>query len=66
MCDPSTSASARTITLWYRIFSDVEILARPAPIAEISAWISVLLSILSTRDFSTFRIFPRIGRIAWV
>ena len=37
----------------------------PVPIAEISAWISSLRSILSMRDRSTFRILPRIGRIAW-
>ena len=36
------------------------------PIAVISAWISVLASTLSMRLFSTLRIFPRSGRIAWV
>ncbi len=35
------------------------------PIAEINDWISSLRNILSTRDRSTFRILPRIGRIAW-
>ena len=34
--------------------------------AVISAWISLFLSILSTRARSTLRILPRIGRIAWV
>ena len=38
----------------------------PVPIAVISAWISVLASTLSIRLFSTLRILPRSGRIAWV
>src|SRR4051812_50071037 len=37
----------------------------PVPKAEISAWISVFCRILSILAFSTLRIFPRIGRIAW-
>ncbi|MGX1476000.1 UNVERIFIED_CONTAM: hypothetical protein RKD50_004808 [Streptomyces canus] len=37
----------------------------PVPKAEISAWISWFCRILSIRAFSTFRILPRIGRIAW-
>ena len=37
----------------------------PVPDAEISAWISSLRNILSIRERSTFRILPRIGRIAW-
>ncbi|CAM5676864.1 hypothetical protein SALBM135S_02152 [Streptomyces alboniger] len=37
----------------------------PVPNAEISAWTSWLCRILSTRAFSTFRILPRMGRIAW-
>ena len=34
--------------------------------AEMSAWISVFFSILSIRARSTFRILPRMGRMAWV
>src|SRR5674476_790002 len=34
--------------------------------AETKAWISVLRKILYERDFSTFKILPRIGRIAWL
>ncbi len=34
--------------------------------AAMIAWISWLESILSSRARSTFRILPRIGRIAWV
>src|ERR1700759_606268 len=34
--------------------------------AEISAWISAFLSILSMRARSTFRILPRMGRMACV
>lgn len=37
----------------------------PVPKAEISAWISWFWRILSIRAFSTLRILPRIGRIAW-
>src|SRR5690349_25120714 len=37
----------------------------PVPNAEISAWISWFCRILSMRAFSTLRILPRIGRIAW-
>ena len=38
----------------------------PVPKPEISAWTSLLASTLSMRAFSTLRILPRIGRIAWV
>ena len=34
--------------------------------AEMRAWTSMFFSILSSRARSTFRILPRIGRIAWV
>src|SRR5213593_93535 len=37
----------------------------PVPMAEIMVAISWLLSILSKRAFSTFRIFPLMGRMAW-
>src|SRR6266550_1475203 len=37
----------------------------PAPIAVMSVRISSFFSIWSIRAFSTFRIFPRKGRIAW-
>jgi hypothetical protein len=45
---------------------DVEVLGQPAPMAEMRAWISVFFSILSMRARSTLRIFPRMGRMAWV
>ncbi len=52
--------------LWYRTFVGVEVLvAIPAPSAVISVRISAEASILSSRAFSTFRILPRSGRIAW-
>ena len=38
----------------------------PVPMAVMSAWISVFCSTLSMRLFSTLRILPRSGRIAWV
>jgi hypothetical protein len=37
----------------------------PQPSAAIIVLISSLLSILSKRAFSTFRILPLIGRMAW-
>ena len=37
----------------------------PVPMALIRAWISVFSRILCRRAFSTFRILPRIGRMAW-
>jgi hypothetical protein len=65
MWDPSTSASVITITLWYRTFVESKSCAIPVPSAVISVRISADASILSRRAFSTFRIFPRSGRIAW-
>src|SRR6185503_15396577 len=37
----------------------------PQPSAEMIVWISECASILSRRAFSTFRILPLSGRIAW-
>src|SRR3990170_1774404 len=65
MCWPSTSASAMVTILWYRTFSSTNSGCTPAPIAVISARISSFFSIWSSRAFSTFRIFPFSGRIAW-
>jgi hypothetical protein len=45
---------------------EVELLVMPVPSAEMIAWTSVLASTLSMRAFSTLRILPRIGRIAWM
>src|SRR5437773_2596549 len=67
MCAPSTSASAMITTRWYRAFSRSNSSSpMPVPIAVISAWISAFCSALSRRAFSTFRILPRIGRMAWI
>ena len=66
MCAPSTSASAMSTMRWYRAFSRSNSSSMPVPIAVISAWISLFCRILSSRAFSTFRILPRIGRMAWV
>src|SRR5450759_2339515 len=38
----------------------------PVPKPEMRAWTSLLASTLSMRAFSTLRILPRIGRIAWL
>src|SRR2546423_1616882 len=66
MCCPSTSASAISTILWYRSFSMSNSSWMPVPSAVISAWTSLFLSTRSIRAFSTLRILPRIGRIAWV
>ena len=66
MCAPSTSASAINTIRWYRALSSSNSSPIPVPIAVISAWISRFSRILWSRAFSTLRIFPRIGRIAWV
>jgi hypothetical protein len=44
---------------------DVELLVDPVPRAVIIAWTSLLLRTRSMRAFSTLRILPRIGRMAW-
>ena len=65
MCAPSTSASVIITMRSYRSF--VRSLTSPIPIpsAIMSDLISLFASILSRRACSTFRIFPRSGRIAW-
>ena len=65
MCEPSTSASVMMTILWYRTFAASKSVEMPAPSAVISVRISAEASILSSRAFSTFRILPRSGRIAW-
>ena len=37
----------------------------PVPSAVIIAWTSLFFRTRSIRAFSTFRILPRIGRMAW-
>ena len=66
MCAPSTSASVSNTTLWYRAFSMSNSSRTPVPTAVIKAWISWFWRTLSIRLFSTFRILPRSGRMAWV
>ena len=66
MCAPSTSASAIRTMRWYRVFSRSNSSPMPVPIAVMSAWISLFSRILCRRAFSTFKILPRIGRIAWL
>ena len=54
-------------TRWYRAFSMSNSSSPiPVPIAVMSAWISAFWRALSSRAFSTFRILPRMGRIAWI
>src|SRR3989304_1040718 len=65
MCCPSTSASAIVMILWYPTFAARNSSPTPAPMAVMRLRISSLPSIWSSRAFSTFRIFPRNGRIAW-
>src|SRR6185312_10044629 len=47
-------------------FSGSNLSANAGPIAGDNGWISRFSKILCSRAFSTFRIFPRIGRIACV
>ncbi len=66
MCAPSTSASVMMITLPYRRRAGSKSsFPIPVPRAVIIVRISCEESILSNRAFSTFRIFPLRGRIAW-
>ncbi len=65
MCEPSTSASHMRIILLYRSFSGLKSSPTPAPMAVKMFRISSFSSILWSRAFSTFRILPFIGRIAW-
>src|SRR3990170_1830359 len=66
MWAPSTSASAMSTMRWYRAFPRSNSSPIPVPIAVMSAWISWFSRTLCSRAFSTFRILPRIGRIAWL
>ena len=52
--------------MWYLAREMSNSSPTPVPKAEMSAWTSVLARTLSIRAFSTLRILPRIGRIAWV
>ena len=68
MWAPSTSASVMMMIRWYRSFVMSKLSSMPsipAPRAMISGRIFSLDSTLSRRAFSTFSIFPNIGRIAW-
>ena len=65
MCAPSTSASQVIIILWYLALIMLKSLPIPVPIAVARVIISRLLKILWSRAFSTFRIFPRRGSMAW-
>ena len=65
MWAPSTSASVISTSLWYRAFSVSMSSPVPMPIAATIAWISALPKTRSMRAFSTLRILPRSGRIAW-
>ncbi len=53
------------MTLWYLSLARLKSSPKPAPSAVIRARISSCASILSGRAFSTFRILPRRGKIAW-
>ena len=51
--------------MWYRSFPSSKSDLIPVPKAVTRVLISSLASILSSRAFSTFRILPLIGKIAW-
>src|SRR3970040_1677014 len=66
MCAPSTSASVMMITLPFRRRAGLKSsFPTPVPRSVIIVRMSCEESILSIRAFSTFRIFPFKGRIAW-
>ena len=69
MCEPSTSASVMMMILWYLSFSMLKpqclAFADAGADARDQVRISWFCSTLSSRAFSTFRILPLIGRIAW-
>ena len=62
---PSTSASVMMMIFPYRALAMSKSSPIPQPKAVIIFFISSLDSIRSRRAFSTFRILPRSGRIAW-
>ena len=66
MCAPSTSASVIIIILWYLNLVISKSSCIPVPKAVIIERISSFESILSSRAFSTFNIFPLNGSIACV
>ena len=66
ICEPSTSASVIMMILWYLSFSRSRSSPNPVPKAVMMVRISWLDSILSSLAFSTLRILPRRGSIAWV
>ena len=65
MCAPSTSASVIIIILLYLNFSSSKSFPIPAPKAVIIDLIVSELRILSNLCFSTFKILPLKGKIAW-
>ena len=66
MCEPSTSASVIIMMLWYLSLSGLySSFPMPQPSAVISVPTSADASILSNRAFSTLRILPLSGKIAW-
>ena len=65
MCWPSTSASAIKMILWYLSLEMSNSSWMPVPSAVISDWTSLFFSARSILAFSTFRILPRIGKMAW-
>ena len=62
---PSTSASVMMMILWYLSFSASNSSPIPQPSAVIIFFISSDFKILSSLAFSTFRILPLSGNIAW-
>ena len=66
MWAPSTSASVRKITLWYRALAMSNSSPIPVPTAVMIPWTSSFWRARASRAFSTLRIFPLMGRIAWI
>ena len=66
MCAPSTSASVMITILSYLSLDKSKSAPIPVPNAVIIVFISSLDKALSNLAFSTFRILPLNGKIAWV
>ena len=65
MCAPSTSASDISTIFWYRACSRSKDRPEPAPMTWMIDAHSAFFSMSASEDFWTFKILPRMGRMAW-
>jgi len=66
MWEPSTSASAMMMTLWYRSLETSKSVPMPAPSEAMTGESLSLFRTLSILVFSTLSILPQSGRMAWM